>query len=223
MPANAQLRSASAVLNWYNDQPQAAFKLYRFSVMSKNITGAYSGKSKEEGAEKLQSELALIANDDYNNYVLGLFEDKDKDKTTPALNKVFVINEQPYGVMAGYNIGARGYENEILSELRAIRAERLEDKQAENREDEEEETPSSILVGMLKQPNVQQMLIDVVGGFARNFSRPTVQAVSGTHSEADIAQILQTLYAKGVTPDDLGKLAAMDQKQISFLLQMLRK
>jgi len=50
-----------------------------------------------------------------------------------------------------------------------------------------------------------------------------VQAVSGTHTEADIAQILQTLYAKGVTPDDLGKLAAMDQKQISFLLQMLRK
>ena len=223
MPANAQLRSASAVLNWYNDQPQAAFKLYRFSVMSKNITGAYSGKSKEEGAEKLQSELALIANDDYNNYVLGLFDDKDKDKTTPALNKVFVINEQPYGVMAGYNISARGYENEILSELRAIRAERLEDKQAQEDEEEEEETPSSILVGMLKQPNVQQMLIDVVGGFAKNFSRTTVQAVSGTHTEADIEQILQTLYAKGVTPDDLGKLAAMDQKQISFLLQMLRK
>lgn len=220
MPANAQLRGASAVLNWYNDQPQAAFKLYRFSVMSKNITGAYGGKSKEEGAEKLQSELSLIANDDYNNYVLGLFDDKDKDKTTPALNKVFVINEQPYGVMAGYNIGARGYENEILSELRAIRADRLADKQAQ---DDEEETPSSILVGMLKQPNVQQLLIDVAMGFARGFSRPSVQAVSGTHTEADINNILQTLYAKGVTPDDLGKLAAMDQKQISFLLQMLRK
>jgi len=64
MAATAQLRNASAVLNWYNEQPQAAWKIFRFSVMAKNITGAYDGKSKDEGFEKLQTELSYIAPDD---------------------------------------------------------------------------------------------------------------------------------------------------------------
>jgi hypothetical protein len=72
MAATAQLRNASAVLNWYNEQPQAAWKIFRFSVMAKNITGAYDGKSKDEGYEKLQTELSYISPDDYNNFVLGL-------------------------------------------------------------------------------------------------------------------------------------------------------
>ena len=137
MAATAQLRSASAVLNWYNDQPQAAFKLYRFSVMPKNITGAYDGKSKDEGYEKLQSELALIANDDYNNFVLGLFNEKDKEKATPAINKVFTVNDAPLGMVAGYGVSNQQAQinNEILNEIRAMRAERL----AEIEEDETEE------------------------------------------------------------------------------------
>jgi len=104
MAATAQLRTAGAVLNWYNEQPQAAWKLYRFSVMPRNITGAYDGKDKDEGYQKLQSELALISSDDYNNFVLGIFNDKDKEKATPALNKVFVVNEAPVGMIAGYGV-----------------------------------------------------------------------------------------------------------------------
>lgn len=221
MPANAQLRSASAVLNWYGDQPQAAFKIYRFSVMPKNVTGAYDGKSKEEGIEKLQSELAFIPNDDYNNYVLGLFNEKDKDKTTPALNKVFVINEQPFGVMAGYNVGIRNNDNELLSEIRALRADLAEKQQQE--EEEEEEAPSGFFAGIIKEPEVKEFLVKTGMDIIKGFTRPTVQSVSGTHTAADIEQILKTLYEKGVTPDDLSKLAAMDQQQINILLSMLRK
>ena len=226
MAATAQLRSASAVLNWYNDQPQAAFKLYRFSVMPKNITGAYDGKSKDEGYEKLQSELALIANDDYNNFVLGLFNEKDKEKATPAINKVFTVNDAPLGMMAGYGVSNQQAQinNEILNEIRAMRAERL--AEIEEEEEEEEETPvtpGSILAGMLQQPRVQEMLINALAGMAGGLMRPRVQAVSGTHTEQDMEQILQTLFSKGVTPDDLVKLAAMPQSQITMLLSMLRK
>ena len=229
MAATAQLRSASAVLNWYNDQPQAAFKLYRFSVMPKNITGAYDGKSKDEGYEKLQSELALIANDDYNNFVLGLFNEKDKEKATPAINKVFTVNDAPLGIVAGYGVSNQQAQinNEILNEIRAMRAERLAEIEEDETEEEEEEeqpmTPGSILAGMLQQPRVQEMLINALSSMAGNFARPRVQAVSGTHTEQDMEQILQTLFSKGVTPDDLLKLASMPQSQISMLLSMLRK
>ena len=229
MAATAQLRSASAVLNWYNDQPQAAFKLYRFSVMPKNITGAYDGKSKDEGYEKLQSELALIANDDYNNFVLGLFNEKDKEKATPAINKVFTVNDAPLGMVAGYGVSNHQAQinNEILNEIRAMRAERLAEIEEDETEEEEEEeqpmTPGSILAGMLQQPRVQEMLINALSSMAGNFARPRVQAVSGTHTEQDMEQILQTLFSKGVTPNDLLMLASMPQSQITMLLSMLRK
>jgi hypothetical protein len=225
MAATAQLRSASAVLNWYNDQPQAAFKLYRFSVMPKNITGAYDGKSKDEGYEKLQSELALIANDDYNNFVLGLFNEKDKEKATPAINKVFTVNDAPLGMVAGYGVNPQQAQinNEILNEIRAMRAERLAEIEEEEEEEETPVTPGSILAGMLQQPRVQEMLINALAGMAGGLMRPRVQAVSGTHTEQDMEQILQTLFSKGVTPDDLVKLAAMPQSQITMLLSMLRK
>ena len=197
--------------------------------MPKNITGAYDGKSKDEGYEKLQSELALIANDDYNNFVLGLFNEKDKEKATPAINKVFTVNDAPLGMVAGYGVSNHQAQinNEILNEIRAMRAERLAEIEEDETEEEEEEeqpmTPGSILAGMLQQPRVQEMLINALSSMAGNFARPRVQAVSGTHTEQDMEQILQTLFSKGVTPDDLLKLASMPQSQISMLLSMLRK
>ena len=224
MPATAQLRGLTAVLNWYNEQPQAAWKLYRFSVMTKNITGAYDGKSKDEGYEKLQTELSYISNDDYNNFVLGLFNDKDKEKAAPAINKVFVLHEAPVGMIAGYGITNQQAQinNEILNEIRALRAERIAELETEEDEEEKEEpvTPGSILAGMLQQPQVQQMLIAMLGNIVSSFSAPKVQHVSGTQ---DLEQIIQTLFSKGVTADDLAKLAAMPQTQISMLLTMLRK
>jgi len=221
MAATAQLRTAGAVLNWYNEQPQAAWKLYRFSVMPRNITGAYDGKDKDEGYQKLQSELALISSDDYNNFVLGIFNDKDKEKATPALNKVFVVNEAPVGMIAGYGVSNQQAQinNEILNEIRALRAERLEDEQ-DDEDEQEPVTPASILAGMLQQPQVQQLLITALGNLVGNFARPRVQAVSGTQ---DLETTLQILFSKGVTADDLAKLAAMPESQITMLLSMLRK
>lgn len=225
MAATAQLRNASAVLNWYNEQPQAAWKIFRFSVMAKNITGAYDGKSKDEGYEKLQTELSYISPDDYNNFVLGLYNDKDKERVAPAINKVFVLNEAPLGMIAGYGVSNQQAQvnNEILNEIRALRAERMAELETEEEEEEEAEqpvTPSSILAGMLQQPQVQQMLIAMLGNLVNSFSAPKVQHVSGTQ---DVEQIIQTLFSKGVTADDLAKLAAMPQAQIAMLLSMLRK
>lgn len=193
--------------------------------MAKNITGAYDGKSKEDGLEKLERELEFIAPDDYNNFVLGLYNDKDKERVAPAINKVFVLNEAPVGMIAGYGVSNQQAQinNEILNEIRALRAERINELEAEDEEEEEKEqpvTPSSILAGMLQQPQVQQMLIAMLGNIVSSFTAPKVQHVSGTQ---DMEQVIQTLFSKGVTADDLAKLAAMPQAQISMLLTMLRK
>jgi hypothetical protein len=55
------------------------------------------------------------------------------------------------------------------------------------------------------------------------FNKQPVQQLAGTHTTDDVQHIVDTLLSKGVTPDDLAKLASMDQKQIDFLLSMLRK
>jgi len=73
---------------------------------------------------------------------------------------------------------------------------------------------------MLQQPQVQQLLIAALGNLVGNFARPRVAAVSGTQ---DIETTLQILFSKGVTADDLAKLAAMPESQITMLLSMLRK
>jgi transcription initiation factor IIE alpha subunit len=128
-------------------------------------------------------------------------------------------------MIAGYGVSNQQAQvnNEILNEIRALRAERMAELETDDEEEEEAEqpvTPSSILAGMLQQPQVQQMLIAMLGNLVNSFSAPKVQHVSGTQ---DIEQIVQTLFSKGVTADDLAKLAAMPQAQITMLLSMLRK
>ena len=102
---------------------------------------------------------------------------------------------------------------------------RKEDDIEDDDDDETEEpaTPTSIIAGILQQPQVQSALITFVTNMAGNFMKPpTVQAVAGI-VEDDVQKSIETLFSKGVTPSDLAKLASMDKGQINFLLTMLRK
>ena len=49
-----------------------------------------------------------------------------------------------------------------------------------------------------------------------------IKAVAGVEPD-EISKSIEVLLSKGVTADDLARLAAMDQGQINFLLSMLRK
>jgi len=227
MAAVPTLRSINQVMNWYNDQEQAAWELCRFQPALKYRQGMYHGKSKEEGAERLAVALNFIPQDDFENYHLtvGNIKGTKEKKLEDTVGMYFVANEKPahmMGMMPGQYVGRNDRDNEILNELRAIRAERLAELEDEE-EEEEKATPSSILAGMLQQPQVQQMLIGILGNLAGNFMKPRVQHISGTHTAEDLQRIIETLFAKGVTPDDLAKLAEMPESQISFLLSMLRK
>jgi hypothetical protein len=231
MPVPAPtLRNINAVLDWYNENDFSAWELYPIPQKPAYRINLYYGKDKDEGAEKLRNELARIQPDDYESYILVLGSMKGvKDRVFESqVRQVFRLNEKPYGMVGAYGVNPHQAQinNEILSEIRAMRAERLAEIEEDETEEEEEEqpmTPASILAGMLQQPRVQEMLISALGGMIGNFARPRVQAVSGTHTEQDMEQILQTLFSKGVTPDDLMKLASMPQSQITMLLSMLRK
>jgi len=229
MPVPAPtLRSINAVLDWYNECDYAAWELYPIPQKKDYRINLYYGKDKDEGTEKLRNELARIQPDDFESYVLVLGAMKGtKDRVFESqVRQVFRINEKPIGMIGAYGVSNQQAQinNEILNEIRAMRAERL--AEIEEEEEEEEETPvtpGSILAGMLQQPRVQEMLINALAGMAGGLMRPRVQAVSGTHTEQDMEQILQTLFSKGVTPEDLVKLASMPQSQITMLLSMLRK
>jgi hypothetical protein len=230
MPVPAPtLRSINAVLDWYNECDYAAWELYPIPQKKDYRINLYYGKDKDEGTEKLRNELARIQPDDFESYVLVLGAMKGtKDRVFESqVRQVFRINEKPIGMIGAYGVNPQQAQinNEILNEIRAMRAERLAEIEEEEEEEEEETsvTPGSILAGMLQQPRVQEMLINALAGMAGGLMRPRVQAVSGTHTEQDMEQILQTLFSKGVTPDDLVKLAAMPQSQITMLLSMLRK
>ena len=110
---------------------------------------------------------------------------------------------------------------EVLNELRALRAERF-DRDIEE-EEEEEEKPQSILAGIMAQPQIQTMLLQIVGNIATAFVKPSASTKLAGIEESDIEKILQILFDKGVTIDDLNKLAAMEKTQIAMLLTMLRK
>lgn len=227
MAAVPTLRNLQEVMNWYNDQGQTAWELCRFQPALKYRQAMYHGKNKDDGAERLLTELQRIRPDDYETYHLTLGDVKGtkEKKLEDTIGMYFVVNERPahmIGAMPGqYMARPSERDTEILNEIRALRAERM----AEMEEDEEEEpvTPSSILAGMLQQPQVQQMLIGILGNLAGNFMKPKVQHISGTHTAEDLQKIIETLFAKGVTPDDLIKLSEMPESQITFLLSMLRK
>ena len=221
------LRSIGAVLEWYGESDYAAWELYPIPQKKDYRINLYYGKDKDEGAERLHKELTRIQPDDYESYILVLGSMKGtKDRVFESqVRQVFRINEKPAGYIGGYAAPYQSAQvtNEVLNEIRALRAERLAELETDDEEEEEKEepvTPSSILAGMLQQPQVQQMLIAMLGNLVNSFSAPKVQHVSGTQ---DVEQIIQTLFSKGVTADDLAKLAAMPQAQIAMLLSMLRK
>jgi hypothetical protein len=113
--------------------------------------------------------------------------------------------------------------NEILSEIRALRQERMEEMETDEEEEEAPTTPSSILAGMLQQPQMQAILMNAIASIAGSFMKPApVKQIAGVEPD-EIQKSIEILLSKGVTADDLARLAAMDQGQINFLLSMLRK
>lgn len=220
-----QKSSLSAVLSWYNNQDDAAFRIFRGNKENDAyFCDGYTGSDREEGEMALAKALSEIEPTDYNVYFLKLYPSNPKaKKSAPGIT--FQLHSQTIGAVY-QQPGQYQAMNEILSEIRALRQERMAEMDTDDEEEEAEApaTPTSILAGILQTPQVQSVLINVLTSMAGNFMAKStpVKAVAGVDPD-EISKSIEVLLSKGVTADDLARLAAMDQGQINFLLSMLRK
>jgi hypothetical protein len=219
-----QKSNAGAVLSWYENQDEAAFRIFRGNKENDAyFTDGYTGSDKDQGYQELAKALAEIEPTDYNVYFVKVYPSNPKAKKSGA-GVTFQLHSQSIGAVSAAP-GQYQAMNEILSEIRALRAERIAEMEGDEEEAEEETpaTPSSILAGIMQQPQVQSMIVNLITSMAGNFMKPApVKQIAGVEPD-DIAKSLEILMSKGVTPQDLAKLAEMDQGQINFLLSMLRK
>ena len=228
----AQKSTADGVLSWYEEQDQINFVIYRHN--NKGETARYEGGDKDTGGQRLNRFLSEIEPTDFAIYILQLLPNsKKKDSAAPCVT--FQLYKNQPGQYAGPSTYAM---NEIVSKLNAIQS-RLD---AEENEDDEDETVAGLpqesngtppvtfdnnfIGSVMAQPMVQQFIVSSIVGFMSkmmgNNTLPPVTAVAGVEPD-EIGKSIEILLSKGVTPDDLAKLAAMDQGQINFLLTMLRK
>ena len=220
-----QKSSLSAVLSWYNNQDDAAFRIFRGNKENDAyFCDGYTGSDREEGEMALAKALSEIEPTDYNVYFLKLYPSNPKaKKSAPGIT--FQLHSQTIGAVY-QQPGQYQAMNEILSEIRALRQERMAEMDTDDEEEEAEApaTPASILAGILQTPQVQSVLINVLTSMAGTLmtKNTPVKAVAGVEPD-EISKSIELLLSKGVTADDLARLAAMDQGQINFLLSMLRK
>jgi len=226
-----QKSSASSVLDWYNDQDETGWRIFMGRTPKPaQFHSGFTGSDKEEGLDRLSEALAKIEPTDYGYYCIQLIsKSKAKDALAPMCN--FQIHQPP---SASYSGGGYSGMNEVLSELRALRAERMKQDQEDEDEDESSELgmvqpqqPSvqALIAGVLTHPQITNLIVNAITNLAGTIMKPTQQpvtAVAGVETDT-IEQSIQILLSKGVTPEDLVKLAEMDQMQINFLLSMLRK
>ena len=208
------------VCDWYENQKESNFKIF-IGFKEDYCRYEYDGNDKEEGMTYLHQYLNDIRKnpENTNKYLLQVYSNSKGAKTAKK-GITFQLNRAT-SVIAG-TTSSDNVMREVLNELRAMRAERF-DKDIEEDIEEEEEKPQSILAGLMSQPQVQNMILTIVGNIAASFMKPNVTPKLAGIEDASIDDILKVLFDKGVTQDDLAKLAAMEKSQIAMLLTMLRK
>ena len=142
--------------------------------------------------------------------------------------ETYLENKREYGAGMHDKLD-RMYEK--LMELEMKQRLQSLNEDADDEDLEKEMQPQSTLGAILGNPQVQQMLINVISNLVTNTMQPNMNnnftqpqrpmALAGTET-ITLEQILDTLFANGVTIDDLHKLALMPKDKISFLLSMLR-
>jgi hypothetical protein len=210
------------ILDWYENQKESMFKIF-VGFKEDYCRYEYDGNDKEEGFALLNQYLNDIKKnvENTNKYLLQVYGGA---KSAKAANKKGITFQLNRSISSVGNVSTNDSAmREVLAELRALRAERF-DREVEEEAEEAEEQPQSILAGIMNHPQIQTMLMQVVGNIAASFMKPNVPSAKlAGIEEDDIDKILKVLFDKGVTKDDLVKLASMDQSQISMLLTMLRK
>ena len=133
-----------------------------------------------------------------------------------------------------YKTERLNYNSAMLEEIRAMRMELQEMKlkqaiqESESDDEIEEQTEGSMLGTILNNPKVNTLIDALIYKFIAPQPQTTQmipRALAGMEApqkEVTLETIIETLFNKGVTIEDLFKLSQMDETKLSFLLNMLR-
>ena len=224
MAIGVQKTTAEGVLSWYESQDGISYCIYRGS---KEVPGlladSFTGSEKEIGQDKLSAFLYSVKTEptDDNQYFLKLYDHSPKSKLNlPGIT--FQLNSRSIGMYP-----APAYQqqnnNELLSRLAAIES-KLNDQEEDDEEEDIEGTQDNFLAGIINQPEMQKILLSAVANIAGSFMpSPKLTRVAGINDQDNIKDRIEILLSKGVTIDDIAKLAAMSENELKFLLNMLRK
>ncbi len=193
----------------------------------------------DAAAEMLFEDLKTIR--EFNSAVYTIKHFKNVPKTGfKKTNEADCISTFKKGIAAENRMEFIGQRNDfnssLLSEIREMRNEigtlkmQLDSYDNEDLDDEKIEQqmqPTSLINGLLGNPQVQTTLINFLTNISANLFTPKIQnmqpmALAGTEQNDTIELILERLSSKGVTLEDLQKLSNFEPQKMQMLLGMLR-
>jgi hypothetical protein len=223
----AELFSIEQVLHFYENADGSNYKIYA----KMNPTEAYCRFSftgdKEQGYNELTTALHTLKNNAENQteYLLVTNNAGRKGQKPETTSITFQLNKPQYlgSVQQQYNNSGRTEMLlEKLVEQNQMLVSRLSALEAEDELELEE--PEDGLAGILKNPEVQSMLIGAIGRFIQgNAAAPA--AIAGIGKDeielSEAIEILESLMQKGVSIEHLKALNKMSAAKLQSLLLML--
>jgi hypothetical protein len=225
----AELSNINEVMHFYENAEGENYKIYAKSTLKEDYIRYSFNGSKEDGIAQLGNDLTQInKQDNYMDYLLSVTGNVSRKGQKPDMvNITFQLNKPQYlGSVNNYqqnNLSRTEMLLEKLVEQNQMIVSRVSALEAE--EDLEEEQPEEDgLAGILKNPEVQSMLIGAIGRFiSGNAAAPA--AIAGIPIEEshhfECIQIVESLMDKGVTIDHLRALDKMSTTKLKNLLLML--
>ena len=203
-----QFFGKDAVLNAMENRGCASWGIFS----GRQFLFKYEGTDMNESATLLDKILDSISQSEAV-YTIKFFEgEKIKVKENSPCDGSFNFKLVGEDERASRSINYSNNSRQVMDELQKIN---LRLTEIENEEDEEE---AAGVMGLIKDPQVKDFLINTVKGFLLN----PVQAPPTKLAGVNRWQVaLSTLQNKGVTIDHLEKLAAMDQTKIAMLINMM--
>ena len=226
--SRAELSSIDQLLHFYESAEGENYKIYaKFNPKEEFVRYSFNG-SKEEGIAQLANDLMQINKpDNYMEYLLSVTGNVTRKGQKPDMcNITFQLNKAQYlGAVNNYQQNNPSRTEMLLEKLveqNQMLVSRVSALEAD--EDLEEEEPEEGLEGILKNPEVQSMLIGAIGRFiSGNQAAPA--AIAGIPREEshhfECMQIVESLMEKGVTIDHLRALDKMSTNKLKNLLLML--
>jgi hypothetical protein len=231
MPYKPELHDAESVLSYYDQYDEPSYSVYAGHKVDETCRRfSYDGDDKIAGRQHLADALASVMSnpDNTNTYLLVILRDKGKKKE--AHNTItFQLNRTNYGMLQ-QQVGM--YNPQMQNELQALKSQiaALQMQLEEEDEEEEEEQPeNNFLSGLMGNPAVKAMLMNVVANLVTP-QQQKVTHVSGVEMDSNDEKIANAIERLKKCDEQLGddllllcEMAENDKMQFNFLLKMLRK